>query len=162
MSGDAPSGKLTVAGSTTFGGVNAGCCADRTLWIGNTGDCALDVTSVRFKRRSRRWRLLNNPFPAKLRPGASLPVVIQYHADEKCPRPCELVIESDDPATPVRFVEALAYTIWDAGCKEGCDGRGKDDCDGCRKPCCDKRPPCRQGYPCCDDDDDDFPDDDRG
>ena len=162
VSGDAPSGKLTVAGSTTFGGVTAGCCADRTVWIGNTGSCALDVTSVRFKRRSRRWRLLNNPFPAKLRPGASLPVVIQYHADEKCPRPCELVIESDDPATPVRFVEVLAYTIWDAGCKEGCDGRGKDDCDDCRKPCCDKRPPCRQGYPCCDDDDDDFPDDDRG
>ena len=68
VSGDAPSGKLAVAGSTTFGGVNAGCCADRTLSICNVGDCALDVTSVRFKRKSRHWRLLNNPFPAKLRP----------------------------------------------------------------------------------------------
>ena len=48
------------------------------------------MTSVRFKRRSRRWRLLNNPFPAKLRPGSCLPIVIQYRADEKCPRPCEL------------------------------------------------------------------------
>jgi Abnormal spindle-like microcephaly-assoc'd, ASPM-SPD-2-Hydin len=155
VSGDAPPGKLTVAGSTTFGGVNAGCCADRILSICNTGDCALNVTSVHFKRRSRHWRLLNNPFPAKLRPGSCLPAVIQYRANEKCPRPCELVIESDDPATPVKFVEALAYTIWDTGCKEGCDDRRKEDCDDCRKGCCDKHPSCRQGYPCCDDDDDD-------
>jgi hypothetical protein len=155
VSGDAPPGKLTVAGSTTFGGVNVGCCADRILSICNTGDCALNVTSVRFKRRSRHWRLLNNPFPAKLRPGSCLPAVIQYRANEKCPRPCELVIESDDPITPVKFVEVLAYTIWDAGCKEGCDDRRKEDCDECRKGCCDKHPCCRQGYPCCDDDDDD-------
>ena len=159
VSGDAPPGKLTVAGSTTFGGVNAGCCADRTLSICNTGDCALVVTSVRFRRRSRRWKLLNNPFPAKLRPGSCLPVVIQYRANEKCPRPCELVIESDDPVTPVKFVEVLAYTIWDACCKEGRDGCRKEDCDDCRKGCCDKHPSCRQGYPCCDDDDDD--DEDR-
>jgi hypothetical protein len=161
VSGDSPPGELTVAGSTTFGGVNAGCCADRTVWISNTGACALHVTTVRFRRRSRRWRLLNNPFPAKLRPGASLPVVIQYHAEERCPRPCELVIESDDPAAPVKFVEVLAYTIWDCGCKEACDGNRKCDGDDSRKSCCGKCPPCRQGYPCCDDDDDDR-DDDRG
>ena len=109
ISGEAPPGKLTVAGSTTSGGVSAGRCADRTLWICNTGDCALEVTKVHFRRRSRRWRLLNNPFPAKLRPGSSLPVVIQYHAGEKCPRPCELVIESDDPVMSAKFVEVLAY-----------------------------------------------------
>ena len=161
VSGDAPAGKLTVAGSTTFGGVNAGCCADRILSICNTGECALDVTSVRFKRRSRRWRLLNNPFPAKLRPGSCLPVVIQYRANERCPRPCEVVIESDDPVTPVKFVEVLAYTIWDACCKEGCDGCRKEGCEDCRKNCCDKHPCCRQGYPCCDDDDDDDDHEDR-
>jgi photosystem II stability/assembly factor-like uncharacterized protein len=153
ISGEAPPGKLSVAGSTTFGGVSAGCCADRTLWICNTGDCALDVTKVHFKHRNRRWRLLNNPFPAKLRPGSTVPVVIQYRAGEKCPRPCELVIESGDPTTPVKFVEVLAYTIWERGCKEGSDEARKDDCDDCRKSCCD-HPPCRQGYPCCDDDDD--------
>ena len=161
VSGESPPGKLTVAGSTTFGGVNAGCCADRTLWICNTGDCALEVTKAHFKRRSRRWRLLNDPFPAKLRPGSSLPVVIQYRAGEKCPRPCELVIESDDPLTPVKFIEVLAYTIWDACCKEGCDCGRKEDDDGRRKDCCDGRPSCRQGYPCCDDDDDDCEDEDR-
>jgi hypothetical protein len=150
VSGDAPSGKLAVAGSTTFGGVNACCCADRTLSVCNVGDCTLNVTSVHFKRRSRHWKILHNPFPAKLRPGSCLPVVIQYHATEKVARICELVIESDDPATPVKIVEALAYTIWECGCKEGC---GKEDCDDCRKNCCDKHSSCRQGYPCCDDDD---------
>lgn len=162
VSGEAPPGKLTVAGSTTFGGVNAGCCADRTLWISNTGDCALEVTKVHFRRRNRRWRLLNNPFPAKLRPGSSLPVVIQYRAGEKCPRPCELVIESDDPLTPVKFIEVLAYTVWDARCKEGCDCGRKEGDDGRREDCCDRRPSCRQGYPCCDDDDEDCEDEDRG
>jgi hypothetical protein len=152
VSGDAPPGKLAVAGSTTFGGVNACCCADRTLSVCNVGDCALNVASVHFRRKSRHWKLLHNPFPAKLRPGSCLPVVIQYHATEKCPRACELVIESDDPATPVRVVEVLAYTIWECGCKEGC---GKEDCDDCRRGCCDKHSSCRQGYPCCDDDDDD-------
>jgi Abnormal spindle-like microcephaly-assoc'd, ASPM-SPD-2-Hydin len=154
VSGTAPSGTLTVSGSTTFGGVNAGCCADRTVSICNTGDCALNVTGVHFRRRSRHWSLLKNPFPAKLRPGSCLPVVIQYRANEKCPRPCELVIESDDPITPVKHVEVLAYTVWECCCKE--------DCDDCRKNDCDKRhrePSCRQGYPCCDEDDDE---DDEG
>jgi hypothetical protein len=155
VSGDAPPGKLTIAGSTTFGGVSACCCADRTLSVCNTGDCALRVTGVRFKRRSRHWRLLNNPFPTTLRPGSCLPVVIQYRANEKCPRPCELVIESNDPTTPVKFVEVLAYTIWDTCPKGGCEDCRKEDCDDCRRNCCDKHRSCQQGYPCCDDDDDD-------
>jgi protein involved in polysaccharide export with SLBB domain len=152
VSGNAPPGKLAVAGSTTFGGVNACCCADRTLSVCNVGDCALNVTSVRFRRKSRHWKLLNNPFPAKLRAGSCLPVVIQYHATEKCCRGCEIVIESDDPLTPVKVIEVHAYTIWDSCCK--------DDCDDCRKGCCDKRhhrePSCHQGYPCdCEEGDDD-------
>jgi hypothetical protein len=145
VTGEAPSGKLSVTGSTSFGGVTACCCADRTLFICNTGDCALHVTSVHFKQKSRHWRLLHNPFPAKLAPGSHLPLVIHYHANEKFARVRELVIESDDPVTPVKFVEVLAYTIWDACCKE--------DCDDCQKGCCDKHTSCRQGYPCCDDDD---------
>jgi hypothetical protein len=147
VSGEAPPGKLAITGSTLFGGVNAHCCADRTLSICNTGDCALHVTRVFFKRRSRHWKILHDPFPATLHPGSCLPIDIHYYATEKCPRSCELVIESDDPATPVRCVEVLAYTIWDScGC---------NDCEDCRKGCCEKRhhEPCRQGYPCCDDDD---------
>lgn len=146
--GIAPPGKLTIAGSTTFGGVNACCCADRTLSICNTGDCALNVTSVHFKRKSRHWKLLHNPFPEKLRPGSCLPVVIQYHATERCSRICELVIESDDPITPVKYVEVQAYTIWDSCCHE--------ECADCRKGCCERHhgeSSCRQGYPCCCDED---------
>ncbi|HMD47568.1 MAG TPA: choice-of-anchor D domain-containing protein, partial [Bryobacteraceae bacterium] len=150
VSGDAPPGKLAVSGSTTFGGVNACCCADRTLTICNVGDCALNVTSVHFRRHHHHFRLLHNPFPAKLRPGSCLSVVIQYHATEKCARIVELVIESDDPVTPVKVLEVQAYTIWDSCCKE--------HCEDCRKGCCDKphrEANCHQGYPCCCDDDDD-------
>jgi hypothetical protein len=128
--------------------VNACCCADRTLSVCNSGDCALNVTSVHFKRRSRHWKLLHNPFPEKLRPGSCLPVVIQYHATERCARICELIIESDDPVTPVKCIEVQAYTIWDCGCHE--------ECEDCRKGCCEKHHrehSCRQGYPCCCEDD---------
>lgn len=151
VSGFAPSGKLTVSGSTSFGGVTACCCADRTLSVCNTGDCGLHVTSVRFKRKSHHWKLLHNPFPATLHPGSCLNVVIRYKATEKCPRACELIIESDDPITPVKTMDVLAYSVWDlCGCK--------DCCDECRRGTCEQRhtePCCHQGYPCCDDDDDD-------
>jgi hypothetical protein len=148
--GFAPSGKLAVSGSTEFGGVTAHCCADRTVSICNVGDCALHVTSVRLNRSSRHWELLNNPFPATLHSGSCLGVVIRYRATEKCQRPCELIIECDDPNTPMRTLHVLAYTIW-----ESCEC--KECCEECRKGCCEKRdhgPCCRQGYPCCDDDDD--------
>jgi hypothetical protein len=56
------------------------------------------------------WRLINNPFPAVLQAGSCLPVVIQYRATERCSRACELVIESDDPVTPVKILDILAYT----------------------------------------------------
>jgi hypothetical protein len=148
VGGEAPSGKLAVSGSTSFGGVNACCCADRTLSICNVGDCKLRVSSVAFKRNSRHWKLINNPFPATLHSGSCLGVVIRYKATEKCPRSCELVITSDDPGTPVKVLDVLAYTIWsECGCKKCCDD--------CAKGSCEKRhaESCCQGYPCCDDDD---------
>ncbi len=150
VSGDAPSGKLAVAGSTYFGGVTACCCADRTVSICNVGKCDLNVISVAFKRKSGHWRLIHNPFPAVLHAGSCLPVVIQYRATERCSRSCELVIESDDPAMPVKSLDVLAYTVWDDGC---C----KEHCEDCRKGCCEKRHKescCQQGYSCCDEDDD--------
>jgi hypothetical protein len=144
VSGDAPAGKLVVTGSTTFGGVSAGCCADRTISVGNVGDCALHVRSVHLRRPSRHWKLLHNPFPAKLHPGSSLQVVLQYHATERCCRVGELVLESDDPETPERVIEVSAYTIWDP--------RG-GECEDCRNGRCGTHN-CRQGYPCCPDDED--------
>lgn len=148
VSGLAPSGKLAVTGTTHFGGVTAGCCADRTISICNVGECDLRVTSVQFRRASRYWKLLHNPFPATLHAGSCLDAVIQYRATEKCPRSCELVIASDDPSAPVTLVEVLAYTICDPCPCKAC-------CDDCRKGCCDRRHQeacCRQGYPCCCDD----------
>jgi hypothetical protein len=149
VSGNAPSGKLAVSGSTNFGGVTACCCADRTISICNVGECDLNVTRVAFKRKSHHWKLLHNPFPAVLHGGSCLSVVIQYRATERCARSCELVIESDDPATPVEILNVLAYTVWDEGC---C----KEHCEECQKGCCEERHKescCPQGYPCCCDDD---------
>ncbi|WP_233860285.1 choice-of-anchor D domain-containing protein [Paraburkholderia sp. HD33-4] len=153
VSGDSPSGRLVISGSTTFGGVHACCCADRTVVICNAGECALQVSSVQFRRKSRHWRMIHNPFPVALHPGACIPLVIQYRATEKYPRACELVIRSDDPAAPEKRIELLAYTIWD-----DCHREAREQCEDCRKGCCDRHrgeSGCRQGYPCaCEDNDD--------
>lgn len=129
--GNVLSGKLVVTGSTCIGGVKACCLGERTISICNVGDCKLHVTSVAFKRKSKYWKLINNPFPATLHPGACLSVLIRYRAKEKCPKCSELVIKSDDPDTPVKTLDVMAYTIWnDHGCNK--------DCDDCHEGCCDK------------------------
>ncbi len=148
VSGNAPAGKLVVTGSPCFGAIQACCREERTLSICNVGDCKLLVSSVAFKRKSRHWKLINNPFPATLHPGSCLSVVIRYKATERYPRPSELVITSDDPTEPIKIIELLAATIWsDCGCKKCCDKCRKGNCDTRHcDPCCCER--CQDG---CDD-----------
>jgi hypothetical protein len=131
LSGNAPSGQLVVTGSTCIGGVKECCLGERTIAICNAGDCDLHVTNVAFKRKSSHWKLINNPFPATLHPGSCFSVLIRYKATEKCPRACELVITSDDPLSPVKTLDVMAYTIPNTcGCSKCCDD--------CRKGCCNK------------------------
>ncbi len=131
--GTAPAGQLVVTGSLCFGGVKACCRAERTISICNMGECALHVTNVAFKRKNPHWKLINNPFPASLPPGACLGLVIRYKATEKCPIACELVITSDDPTTPVKTLDVMAYTIWDeCRCERTCDKCGGRGCERCR------------------------------
>ena len=146
VSGKVPSGKLAVTGSTCIGGVKACCLGERTIAICNVGDCRLNVTSVAFKRKSKYWKLINNPFPATLHAGACLSVLIRYKAEEKCPRCCELVITSDDPVTPVLTLDVMAYTVWsDCGCKQ----HGDDCCKGCCDKCHCDRCSAQSMDPCC-------------
>jgi hypothetical protein len=137
VSGHAPSGKLAVTGTAYFGGVK--CCrrAFRTIALCNVGDCDLHVTKVAFERENRHWKLVHNPFPATLHPGSCLNVTIRYKATEKEPRPCEVVIRSDDPVTPVREVEVIAWTR--CCCKECCEEcRAKRCCEERHKECCEE------------------------
>jgi hypothetical protein len=155
VSGDVPSGKLTVTGSTCIGGVRAGCLGERTISICNVGDCKLNVTSVAFKRKSKYWKLINNPFPASLHPGSCLSVLIRHKAAEKCPRSCELVIKSDDPNTPEKILDVMAYTVWsDCGCKKCCDNCGKGSCEKRHDECCSVQ----SLDACCDDEGDEHED----
>lgn len=100
--------------------------------------CQLHVTDVAFRHDNPHWKLINNPFPATLKPGSCLSVIVRYHATEKFPRSCDLIITSDDPATPVKIVEVVAYTIWDEcgrTCAEGkcqCGGRRRKRCESCQ------------------------------
>jgi ASPM-SPD-2-Hydin domain-containing protein/HYDIN/CFA65/VesB family protein/Kelch motif protein len=129
VSGNVPWGKLAVTGSTYFGEVDCG-IAQKTISICNVGDCPLNVTSVAFSRKRRHFKLINNPFPARLHPGSCLGVVIQYRAscDPEC---CELVIHSDDPDQPIKVLDVVAFTR----CEKKCECRCEKKCD-CR---CEKR-----------------------
>jgi hypothetical protein len=126
LTGNAPSGKLTVTGSAYFGGVKCGRREFRTIAVCNVGDCDLHVTKVAFEHENRHWRLVHNPFPATLHPGSCLNVTIRYLATQKEPRCSELVIKSDDPVTPVKEVQVIA---WTRCCCREC-------CEHCRAGCC--------------------------
>jgi Pro-kumamolisin, activation domain/Abnormal spindle-like microcephaly-assoc'd, ASPM-SPD-2-Hydin len=127
VSGNAPAGKLVVTGSNYFGAVKACCTEERVLSLCNIGDCKLSVSGVSFKHKNKHWKLINNPFPATLHPGSCLALVIRYKATERYPRPCELIITSDDPTQSVKVIELLAATIWgDYGCGKDCG------CDKCK------------------------------
>jgi kumamolisin len=147
--GSSSSGTIAVTGSTCFGGVKACRCAERTISICNVGICDLHVTTVAFKRKSHHWKLINNPFPATLHPGSCLGVVIRYSATERCPRSCELLITSDDPSTPVKTLDVMAYTVWgDCGCKPSCEDCQKGSGEKRHKECCCEEP----HNNCCDED----------
>jgi hypothetical protein len=122
VSGHVPSGRLAVSGSTYFGEVDCG-IAQKTLSICNVGDCKLFVSKVEFTRKRRHFKLINNPFPAKLHPGSCLGVVIQYRADCE-PECCEIAIHSDDPHEHVKVLDVVAFTRCEKKC--GCG----------QKPCC--------------------------
>jgi Galactose oxidase, central domain len=126
VSGNVPWGKLAVSGSTCFGEVDCG-IAQKTLSICNVGDCILHVTGVAFSRKRRHFKLINNPFPAKLHPGSCLGVVIQYHAscDPEC---CELVIHSDDPDHPIKVLDVVAFTRCEKKCGCGCERKCECGC----------------------------------
>jgi hypothetical protein len=50
------------------------------------------------------FKIVTNPFPATVHPGACLGVLIRFVPTCAGPKCCELVIESDDPATPEKTI----------------------------------------------------------
>jgi hypothetical protein len=117
VSGDAPHGKLAVTGEPWFGPIEIGRWAERTISICNVGECGLHVSEVRILHHRRHFRLIHNPFPATLGPGAFLNVVIQFRATCDGEHECHIEIKSDDPHDPVRTVEVRAFirhTLGDA------------------------------------------------
>ncbi|HXB93610.1 MAG TPA: hypothetical protein VNU70_00585, partial [Puia sp.] len=100
------------------------------LSVCNVGDCNLHILSVAFKKKNKHWKLVNNPFPATLRPGSCLGVVVRYKANEQCSRCMELVILSDDPELPVKTLEVVGSTDW---CGNECRCCPEDCCDDCDK-----------------------------
>jgi len=97
---------IRVTGSTDFGQVCAEDLgsAERTVRVCNVGDCSLEVTSAAISACPEAdFTLVSNPFPATVRPGACLDLVVRFTPSSCTPeqKMCDLVITSDDPDTPV-------------------------------------------------------------
>lgn len=114
VAGHAPHGTLAVTGSACFGEVLFGTRVQQRLAFSNVGDCDLHVTRVGFEGcrcpGCETLKLVRNPFPATLHPGASLDLVLQYTAigGSACTR--HLAVHSDDPDRPVVTVDVSAMT----------------------------------------------------
>jgi kumamolisin len=132
LSGIAPTGHLSISGDGHFGPVELGARAERSISVSNTGECDLHVTSVSLRPIPRpagcvdcddcgdheptrkhangqcceSFKITTNPFPATLRPGASLSVLVRFTPRCGGSQCCEIVIESDDPADPVTTLYA--------------------------------------------------------
>jgi len=55
------------------------------------------------------FEIMNNPFPATLRPGSCLNLVVQYTATCRSESCCELIIECDDPEHPSRKLRVTGH-----------------------------------------------------
>lgn len=132
LRGNAPPPELRVTGTTYFGPVEMGTRARETLSICNVGPCDLHVTRVAFlpqpccpdcdgcgepkrhghehdDQRCTDFCLVNNPFPATVKPGSCLGVTIQYTPSCDGARCCELVIDSDDPVVPRKLLTVTGH-----------------------------------------------------
>jgi len=102
VSGNAPSGKIAVTGSTDFGDVCTGPLAEKTIKVCNIGTaCTLNVTSVAFNPACSDFTLVNNPFPALVSHDSCLDVVIRFTPTSAGSKSCTLVVTSDDPTALV-------------------------------------------------------------
>ena len=86
---------------------------ERTVTLCNAGALPLDVTGLHFRHRSRHWKLVADPLPARLPPGGCLDVTIRYKATEEYPHRQALLVDSSDAASPVREIDITACTVWD-------------------------------------------------
>lgn len=68
-----------------------------------------DGHSCRCDQKCLNFRIVTNPFPATVHPGACLGVLLEYVPTCDSAACCELVIESDDPDLPQRIVMVTGH-----------------------------------------------------
>jgi hypothetical protein len=99
VSGTGTEPDIRVTGSTDFGVTSAWRPAEKTVSVCNTGGCNLSVTAA--STSCAEFTTINNPFPAMVRPGACLDLVVRFHSTLYGPKSCDLKIASNDPGTPL-------------------------------------------------------------
>ncbi|MEM9150324.1 MAG: choice-of-anchor D domain-containing protein [Cyanobacteria bacterium P01_F01_bin.3] len=121
VKGTVGSGKLAVTGSSHFGKLEYGARALQTLTLVNVGHCNLNIMSAKLTKEENKKHhkeekheehneykskkcshlcLLKTPFPAKLPPGDSIDIILEFHAKCDCAWQRKLIIRTDDPENP--------------------------------------------------------------
>ena len=116
VTGDAPPGKLSVTGLTISAASSVARASNVPCHCATPAPANCMSPRSRCAASTRHSALISNPFPATLRPGSCLSVVLQYHAIEKEARACELVIHSDNSNAPITCLDVVAHTIWNCCC----------------------------------------------
>jgi fungalysin metallopeptidase (M36)/fungalysin/thermolysin propeptide/ASPM-SPD-2-Hydin domain-containing protein len=101
---------IRVSGSTDFGDVCTGTTAEKQISICNNGNSNLEVSSVGFNPACADFTIVNNPFPATVSPDFCTPLTIRFTPTSSGPKSCTLVINSNDPDTPIVSKTVTANT----------------------------------------------------
>jgi hypothetical protein len=102
--------KASITGSTQFGNVCAGARAQSTVWVCNSGNADLHVSSIAFSPDCHDFTLVNNPFPATVSPDSCLNQTILFTPTSCGAKSCTLVIHTDDPNNPTINLTVTANT----------------------------------------------------
>ncbi len=107
---NAPSGTISVTGSTSFGGqVCGGSTPAQSVLINNVGMCNLNVTSAVVSCAD--FTLENSPvFPVAISHDSNLGLTVQFTPTSAGPKSCTLTINSDDPSNPSLVVPLTGTT----------------------------------------------------
>jgi hypothetical protein len=110
VAGNAPPSDIGVTGSLDFGEVCPGELSEKEFHICNFGVSDLVVTSVAFDPPCDDFEIINNPFPRPVSHDFCVPITVRYTPTEAGDHSCTLVIESNDPDTPVVTVPVTGST----------------------------------------------------
>jgi photosystem II stability/assembly factor-like uncharacterized protein len=113
VSGVSQAPVISVSGTGAFGNVCAGTTKTETFKVCNLpqyGLCSLQVQSATLNAGCKDFTITSNPFPAVLGGDACADLTVQFTPTSDGAKTCNLIVTSNDPATPIDVVPLTGTT----------------------------------------------------